>query len=1114
VFSLLASVALAEQRIVWQIGTPDHSYAEFACAGNYEAYAKAFGTRPVVFRIGQSDAARDWPFIQPGPIDHWSPAHGRPWSIRFNLADEPRGVFTLRIELADVQKQLPPLYVVSVGGSSGTFQLAPGGGDASLRDPRKGKPQKLEITVPAVLLKKGANEIRLACSEGSWVQYDAITLLVDPQGTMRPAEIQSVTARPTPFFLRRNGRLHRAVDVLVAMSGAPGEVRLRAEAAGETCEIPAIRSSLIGSIHAEIDVPDSPTPLDVKITASVGRQIKTTTVRLMPQRKWRVYVAASSHTDIGYTAIQSMCAERHNQNIDRAIELIQRFPEFRWNLEVAWQAENYVASRRGRQLEDFYRLAREGKIGIQGLYANLLTGLCSHEAACRFTWFAHGLCKAQGIPLRSAMISDVPSQEATVPMLLAGAGIRYFSSGINNDRAYPFTQMQFHCPCWWEGPDGSRVLMMYTFQYAQAAQWALNQNIEAARARVIQKLAEYDARSNYPYDAVFLHGAVSDNQPLDAHLAEVVHQWNERYEYPKLILSRNAEFYEYIEKNFGEKLPVYRGSAGGYWEDGAASSARETTLCRNAEQRLTSAAALAALADRVATAGRYPAEAIAAAWRNCLLYDEHTWGAHCSISQPDSEFTLSQWKIKAQYAVDAAEQSKKIEKAAAAALAAQVRSDGPALVVFNPASWPRTDLVRVDLPEGMAVADPSVPVQITPEGTYVLASDVPACGYRVLKLARRAKQDDVQAAAGNVIESRFYRVEFDPAGGGIVSIRDKQLGRELVDRKAAFHLNQYVYVAGGSNKTRIVMNLHNPLPVLTLTASGHASLERKRNPGVAETMIVQSSGTMAPRITTTVHVWEQIKRIDIANRFDKTPTYDKEAVYFAFPFAAQQPTFRYEVPAGIVNANRGMLPGACRDWFAVQDFVEVAAGDAAIAWATPDAPLACFQDINRGRWLTELPMTNGHIYSYAMNNYWHTNYKAGQGGEHVFRFAITSRPKADSTASARFGFEVARPLLGVVVASNPRGPLSGEPASLVSVAEPNVLVTAIKRSDDGRAFVVRLWEVAGRATTAHLQLAPGLRAVRAAACNLVEEPAETLELRDGRVTVPVRGAGLATVRIE
>jgi hypothetical protein len=209
-----------------------------------------------------------------------------------------------------------------------------------------------------------------------------------------------------------------------------------------------------------------------------------------------------------------------------------------------------------------------------------------------------------------------------------------------------------------------------------------------------------------------------------------------------------------------------------------------------------------------------------------------------------------------------------------------------------------------------------------------------------------------------------------------------------------------------------------------------------------------------------------------------------------------------------------MLPGACRDWFTVQDFVEVAGRGAAVAWATPDAPLACFQDINRGRWLTELPMTNGHVYSYAMNNYWHTNYKAGQGGEHVFRFAITSRAKADSAASARFGFEVARPLVGIVVPANPQGPLVEPAASLVSVAEPNVLLTAVKRCDEGSALVVRLWEVTGRATTAHLRLAPALRAAKATVCNLVEDPCGALELRAGELTVPVRGAGVATVRIE
>jgi alpha-mannosidase len=44
-----------------------------------------------------------------------------------------------------------------------------------------------------------------------------------------------------------------------------------------------------------------------------------------------------------------------------------------------------------------------------------------------------------------------------------------------------------------------------------------------------------------------------------------------------------------------------------------------------------------------------------------------------------------------------------------------------------------------------------------------------------------------------------------------------------------------------------------------------------------------------------------------------------------------------------------------------------------------------------------------------MNNYWHTNYKAGQGGQHTFRFSITSRAKTDNAASARFGWAVANP---------------------------------------------------------------------------------------------------------
>ena len=61
--------------------------------------------------------------------------------------------------------------------------------------------------------------------------------------------------------------------------------------------------------------------------------------------------------------------------------------------------------------------------------------------------------------------------------------------------------------------------------------------------------------------------------------------------------------------------------------------------------------------------------------------------------------------------------------------------------------------------------------------------------------------------------------------------------------------------------------------------------------------------------------------------------------------------------------------------------------------------------------------------------------------------------------------------------------------------------------------MVRLWELSGQATTAHLRLDKHLPAAKAVACNLMEEPGSPLEVQDGVIQVPIRGSGLATVRI-
>jgi hypothetical protein len=915
--------------------------------------------------------------------------------------------------------------------------------------------------------------------------------------------------------------------------------------------------------------------MECQVTATTAGQARSINVTVKPQKKWRVYLAASSHTDIGYTHIQPQCAEQHNVNVELAAKVIERHPEYRWNCEVAWQVKNFLATRKPEQIKQFHQLAREGKIGVQAFYVNILTGLCSHEEYCRMTSYAHELHRRYGIPYESAMINDVPTCVASTPMILANSGLRYFGDGINAERAITFTHMDRKSPCWWEGPDGSRVLMMFVRpSFAYALRMGFHTSLEAARRLTLKHIAEYDARDDYPYDAIFFNGASNDNWPIEPKLPEIVDAWNRKYAFPKVIFCRYAEFFEYIEKHYGDRLPVVRGSGGTYWEDGAGSSAAETKLCRNAHETLDVAERLAALAGQLAPERAYPRSSLADAWRNCLLYDEHTWGAHTAGTQPESEFTKAQWAIKSRFAHEAARESGTLLNQTSRDFAALVRTSGDSLVVLNMSSWPRTDVVEVTLPAGQTLTDPAAPSVRMAKTTLVALRDVPACGYRVLRCgpaekiepgtgpicrngpegaahkldlspphpekketdAGPASADRGPLAAGSLdettLESRFYRVKFDPATGTIASVIDKECGRELVDRQAPYRLNQYLYVSGGKD-SRIVNPKANPAtPELTVNTSAKATLRPMSLGPLGQRMIVETSALMTPKLTCEITVWEDVKRIDVVNRLTKTLTYDKEAVYFAFPFAAQKPVLRYEEPAAIVRPDKDFLPGADVSWLTVQHFVELETGDAAICWSTPDAPLVCFQDINRGTWPADYAAANGHLYAYVMNNYWFTNYLAGQGGGFTCRFAITSRPagpgrapagsgdprqsrpaRADNIASARFGWEVASPLLPVVTEANPGGTLPTPTASLLDIAEPNVLLVGIKRAEADQGLVLRLWEVTGQATSAHVRL-PLLPVRKARSASLVEEPEKTLEVRQSTVAVPIRGGGLATVLIE
>jgi alpha-mannosidase len=92
------------------------------------------------------------------------------------------------------------------------------------------------------------------------------------------------------------------------------------------------------------------------------------------------------------------------------------------------------------------------------------------------------------------------------------------------------------------------------------------------------------------------------------------------------------------------------------------------------------------------------------------------------------------------------------------------------------------------------------------------------------------------------------------------------------------------------------------------------------------------------------------------------------------------------------------------------------------------------------------------IYSYVMNNYWHTNYKADQQGPVTFAYSILPHAAFNAGDAARFGTERRQPLIAALAdASTPPHP------SLLHLSSPNILISSITPTADGKSWLAYLY---------------------------------------------------------
>jgi alpha-mannosidase len=1124
-------------------------FALGAFDGASNEFAQGAPERPLDVDANGADATAEWYGSQPAASTGASASgsgqiSAAPRTIRFAIAGSPAAAYRLHVALLLESRSVPALRIC-INGKCGMFYLESpldvhmGDSDDTFESVHA--PADVSFVFPGNYLSTGDNKVSFQVLQekneavaGASLTYDAIELDEAPVSELTAGSDGAI--EPTIFYEGPAGHLKELVDVYVRCADGFAlndhvELTLSGSHFRKTFE----SEGNFGEQKAEFAVPEFAAQANAHLEWTAGGITYKTAQTIHPAKKWTLFLVPHIHLDVGYSDYQPKVAAIQSRAIDEGIDMAEQNPGFCYSVDGSWALDQFMNTRSAADQQRAIAAMKKGQLFVPAQYAELLTGFPTAETLIRSLYASAQFSRLHGTPFNYANITDVPSYSWSYASILAAAGIRYFVAGPNGHltRAPVLIQgrLNENSPFWWEGPDGGKVLFWYGRHYWEGGiLFGVPPEVDAGRQTIPVFLRTYE-RPEYRASAVILYGTQQENTDLFLQQATLAGAWNREFAYPRLRYSGFYNALEQIAKQFGDRIPTVSGDGGPYWEDGIAANARYAAVERGNEGRAPSVEKLATLSALVNPRLAADKTALDAMWTNIVMMDEHTWNSHDSWSDPTSEETARQSKVKEMYAVEAGQIADFIARNSMADLANAISAGRGSLIVLNTLNWKRSELVSVDLEKGREIVDTAtgatISFEVESESAHrdrvqFMASDVPAVGYKVFSL-RPSKQPlpQEETSTATTLESRYYRVTLDPVSGSLRSIYDKERGKELVNQQSAYRFGQYLYVSGGDQRPNTLLQYRTvrlePRLQIDPARSGHLISVTRTPYGWMARMA--SSDTNTPAITSEIRLFEDQKKIEFIEDIDKTAVRTREAAYFAFPFAMNAPQFQYEIQTGVVDPAKNMMPGAGHDWFSVQHWVSVQQDGLSATLLPLDTPLVTLGDIYRGAWPEKFGTRPGTIFAFAMNNYWSTNYDGAQGGHVRLRYVVTSAAATDKATLSRMGWEEATPLeLDEVTVQDkaqdtPRV-LDGKQSSFLDIDDPSVLVEVWKPAEDGNGTILRFLDLGDSQARQVTVRAPLFTLTGAIETDAVERDQHALSLQGPHsFQFTIRPHQLVTVRI-
>lgn len=837
-----------------------------------------------------------------------------------------------------------------------------------------------------------------------------------------------------------------------------------------------------------------------------------------------IYIIPSSHWDLGFIAPPEEVLPRLKPHLDQVIADCKADPDFRWTIESVWQLREWLARTSDpQQIKDLVDLVNKGQIQVSAVFGSMHTEFMGSEPLNRLTYDMHAISRQLAIKTDFAMMDDVPGFTTRLPQVLAGSGVRYFVNGSNLFIGGGTSLTPSHVPFYWEGQDGSRVLMWqtqgrfggytealseyfldpearepYTKEHFYPKEWDGRSSLEIMQSGVDHLLQKY-ADAGYKYDAamvLYLHDFIPPAWEKDS-LLPAVRAWNATGREPRLVVATPAEFFHHIESAYGKDFPVYKGDWSGLWSEVKSNSPRISAAALWVQDHTPVAELLwSLLTFREGTS--FPAGNFESARLNLLKYEEHSGSAQVGWPKLMTRAEVDQQNQEyVQYLKDARTDVQQLLSTGMTTLFAQ-REDattGDNLVVFNPLSWQRDSIVTVDIPadESAVVRDlqtnATQPTQkISTTQIAFLAKEVPGTGYRTyaLEISHTRAISPAPAASSLQLENQFYRVRLRPEDGAVISLFDKQLGQELLDQKSPGKCN--------------ALQRWNALAAFTVPI-GKIQISREGGP-LFQTLVIRRPGTFWPETRITLPT--QRKVVEFENLLDRgrmpyvASLQPGESYTFNFAFGFNKPaTVWVGNGDGFHRIPDDSLPGARAD-------AAVAQPSLILEGSLENKPVSIVLSerqsffnylpglsggkekfLNSVQALAMRKQDQGDTSDLGMVNF--QNLELGMENEPLrFDFAITSvGGGADPVVAYRAGADFNIPMIAARLLPHvaPAKPVN----SFFMLDAANVVLKAFRPSADGDPthYMLRLQEVAGR--PAELNVSTPLKIAQAEQTNLSED---------------------------